>query len=184
MIPWLFLPNLPKKSLKPWLKNRKKIKKFINHSEQLILINQNLILIQLRKPHILPFNMFHRSRRPPFPLLLLIPLCNLPPTSNPLFSPPLHSLLLSHIHLHLNPQIQLLIYLVHTQPNQQPCLLDQRWYLVNILTHVNQILVYVVDSEGGFSVLLVDEPSVGLDELVTLLKATTQVLEDLFQGDT
>lgn len=55
---------------------------------------------------------------------------------------------------------------------------------MNILTHVNQILVYVVDSEGGFSVLLVDEPSVGLDELVTLLKATTQVLEDLFQGDT
>jgi hypothetical protein len=29
-------------------------------------------------------------------------------------------------------------------------------------------------------VLLVDEPGVGLDELVTLLETTAQVLEDLF----
>jgi hypothetical protein len=142
-------------------------------------MNQNLILIEFREPHILPLNMFHRPRRPPFPLLIL--LYNISPaTANPLFRPPLHPLLLPPIHLHLNPQIQLLIHLIHTKPNQQPRLLHQRCYLIYVLTHIDQILVNLVDSQRGLSVLLVDEPGVGLDELVTLLETTAQVLEDLF----
>lgn len=92
-------------------------------------------------------------------------------------------LLFSLVHLHLDPQIHVLVHLIHWQIHAQPCFLDQYCNFPNVTTDKYQLLVDFIDGERRLCGLLVDELGVCVDEHVGQFEVFAAVLEDFFEGN-